>query len=331
MKYQYLTFFLFFSTCSLHAQDFKFPKVKCYSEGIKGTTLMIDKGAATMSDWFSYMYNKIQNDKPAEIDMWTSDTIYLQPFPRKLVDALMPDTTLLPEKYRFMTRMFYRLINHPYSDKEYSLDDFIPDNVYEAPTVIVGNNGRIFSLPMSPEEKKSKLRDSILIYYLQLPVVGVSFMQVQDYLKWRCKLESQSAPIQKLSKKGYYLKSVRLLTREEWLNLSPNFGPRQAGNHSATIDTMDNDTCRCYLLNVIGGNPGKMYGAGSVPVYSYWADSLGLSNMYGNVAEMTNEEGIATGASYLDYGSACKPEHTIQYSSPEPWLGFRCVLEFAKK
>jgi len=48
-------------------------------------------------------------------------------------------------------------------------------------------------------------------------------------------------------------------------------------------------------------------------------------NIQGNVAEMTNIEGIATGGSYFHYAKDAAINNIQYYSEPELWLGFRCV------
>ncbi len=59
-------------------------------------------------------------------------------------------------------------------------------------------------------------------------------------------------------------------------------------------------------------------------------NSLGLHQMIGNVAEMTIEEGIAKGGSWFHYLEESAIKNQITYSSPEAWLGFRCVCEIRR-
>ena len=52
-----------------------------------------------------------------------------------------------------------------------------------------------------------------------------------------------------------------------------------------------------------------------------------LYNMFGNVAEMTSEKGIAKGGSFYHTLEECAADRVQIYDSPLAWLGFRCVAE----
>ncbi|AFM02547.1 hypothetical protein Fleli_0036 [Bernardetia litoralis DSM 6794] len=52
-----------------------------------------------------------------------------------------------------------------------------------------------------------------------------------------------------------------------------------------------------------------------------------LYNMFGNVAEMTSEKGIAKGGSFAHTLEECAADRVQVYNSPQAWLGFRCVAE----
>lgn len=52
-----------------------------------------------------------------------------------------------------------------------------------------------------------------------------------------------------------------------------------------------------------------------------------LYNMFGNVAEMTSEKGIAKGGSFVHTLEECAADRVQVYDSPQAWLGFRCVAE----
>ena len=56
-----------------------------------------------------------------------------------------------------------------------------------------------------------------------------------------------------------------------------------------------------------------------------------LYNMIGNVSEMTAQRGIAKGGSWMDTDEDCTIKNNIPYSTPLPWLGFRCVCELGRK
>ncbi|HET6224738.1 MAG TPA: hypothetical protein VFF27_00570 [Bacteroidia bacterium] len=49
-------------------------------------------------------------------------------------------------------------------------------------------------------------------------------------------------------------------------------------------------------------------------------------NIQGNVAEMTSVKGIAKGGSYSQYAKDSYSGAINNYTKPEFWLGFRCVV-----
>jgi formylglycine-generating enzyme required for sulfatase activity len=68
------------------------------------------------------------------------------------------------------------------------------------------------------------------------------------------------------------------------------------------------------------------YGYGvPMEVGFFFADYNGLMDLMGNVAEMTDEEGVAIGGSAKHSASSCQPGVKISYEGPQWWLGFRVV------
>jgi hypothetical protein len=61
------------------------------------------------------------------------------------------------------------------------------------------------------------------------------------------------------------------------------------------------------------------------PVDGYMPDWRGLYNLRGNAAEMTTVPGVAKGGSYAHPAKSALPGQQQRYTSPQPWLGFRCV------
>jgi hypothetical protein len=52
-----------------------------------------------------------------------------------------------------------------------------------------------------------------------------------------------------------------------------------------------------------------------------------MYNLYGNVAEMVSEEGVAKGGSWNHNYNNSVFDAEISYEKPSSWLGFRCVCE----
>lgn len=61
------------------------------------------------------------------------------------------------------------------------------------------------------------------------------------------------------------------------------------------------------------------------------ANEYGISNMIGNAAEMTLQEGIARGGSWAHSLDNCKVSTRNYYYTTTNWLGFRCVAEVLKE
>lgn len=164
------------------------------------------------------------------------------------------------------------------------------------------------------------------VAYRNYPVVGISYEQVTAFCKWR----TQEV------KEMYYLKTkkalnieYRLPTKEEWEFLSNNgagvFGAKGDGKNEKGQ----------MQLNIIRdkkdtlGSPSVMSDNADItaPVYSYWKNYFGLWCMFGNVAEMVAEKGIAKGGSWIHRLEECRAGKNINYDAPKAWLGFRCVCE----
>ncbi len=300
----------------LQAQTAEFPKLKSNTVGLEGSQIMIDQGEVSVGDWFAYVYHKALL---SEDGILTEDVPSLAPF--------LPDTLLLPQKYRFMIKIFYRWIEPGGKNKQYSRDFFWGNNIVRG---MVMSNDREFDLLFTKEEVKNGMRHT-LETYCSLPIVGITYKQATAYLEWREEMINMEKEV---LAKGYIFRA-RMLTQEEWIKYAADFGPHFPENKTLQIDTINKEGC--YMLNIMVDKPcasvlegRKKFGDGSVGVFSYNPDKFGLYNIYGNVSEMTNTEGVAMGGSYNDYGVVCKSDKTISYSKPQPWLGFRCVFEIVK-
>ena len=60
----------------------------------------------------------------------------------------------------------------------------------------------------------------------------------------------------------------------------------------------------------------------------FFPDVNGLYDLMGNVAEMTNEKGIAKGGSCIHSATDCQPGTENKYDGAQSWLGFRVVSDF---
>ena len=122
------------------------------------------------------------------------------------------------------------------------------------------------------------------------PVVGISFSQASAYCKWRTMVVNQKFQHQ-------FTVTYRLPNESEFLE----------------VETLENNVIYNHYDETLGlfRSPGKAKG-------NY---TLYVSN---NVSEMTDIEGRAFGGNFMD-----DTHSTKMYSSPEKWLGFRCIAEMS--
>lgn len=287
--------------------DPELPKVHSFTYQLKGTSTMMDVGECSLSDWLAYVYNKAYNENTFELNV-------------PLCDSLMPDTNLLPEKYRMVIRLFYRL-DQDHAPASTKWHTYFGENDYM----------HSVDIPLTKEELDNDTLKTHIKKNMQNPIVGVSYENAEKYCAWRAKEMSKEKNV---IASGYKVKG-RLLTLDEWNVYSKKVGPRMNGNHSEIVDTVNKEGC--YLLNIKTDKPcpsllegRKIYGEGTLCVFSFNPDSLGFYNLYGNVAEMLQEKGKAYGGSYSDYGNECTASRVIPYAAPAEWLGFRCVFDFSK-
>ena len=177
----------------------------------------------------------------------------------------------------------------------------------------------------------SILKDKKLSGFLSMPITGISYKQAQRFCLWL----SDKMNEQHTTNLPYEM-IIRLPKPLEWEQLAVNglYEEMQKNNCWDSVNVK-----KCILLNykynkdVCTQTEEQVvrFGDNVVPVYSYNPDLNGVYNLFGNVAEMTNEQGVCKGGSYIHFAKECKASNQIHYFNPEPWLGFRWVVEYRMK
>jgi len=171
--------------------------------------------------------------------------------------------------------------------------------------------------------------------YRDYPVVGVSYEQAIAFCKWRTDRVREWFKTKELTdKKNIYPSNFeyRLPTKEEW-EKAANIG--YSLKTQQLLDTKHNGQVLSNLKRSAENNIGvasnlKDNTDVTAPVKSYWPNAVGCYNLIGNVAEMTNQKGIAKGGSWINSPNEISIEKEFTYTKPSVWLGFRCVAEITQ-
>lgn len=168
---------------------------------------------------------------------------------------------------------------------------------------------------------------------VHFPVTGLTYKQVQRYTEWLTRIyESKVNAEQDLP----YEIQFRLPKVEEWEQMA-KLGLNETMRKNNCLDSLNKEGC--MLVNYNASTTCKNYeeylkhsfGKGSSFGNSFNPDNNGLYNVFGNVAEMLYENGLAKGGSFQHTAKKCALDLTMEYEQAEPWLGFRVVAEFKAK
>ncbi|TXB65835.1 SUMF1/EgtB/PvdOfamily nonheme iron enzyme [Vicingus serpentipes] len=161
--------------------------------------------------------------------------------------------------------------------------------------------------------------------YNNYPVVGITYNQAVAFCKWRTERVKELYKINNEIGNDF---EYRLPTQAEWENIA------KAGYSSINIkkdgekQKFNLKKNKEYFMGVASKLPENA--DVTAPIDSYWPNDYGVYNIIGNVAEMTQEEGVAKGGSWIHTEEEANLELEISYTKPESWLGFRCVFEVIK-
>lgn len=163
--------------------------------------------------------------------------------------------------------------------------------------------------------------------YDNYPVVSVSYEQAIAFCNWRSRMVNEAIYYQNHKDVSWpdelpddipKIYRFRLPTKEEWEKVA------SIGLSEKHRKKLENSGCENANLHHETVQDGYLW-TGNVE--SYYPNELGIYNLIGNVAEMTNKKGLAKGGSWQHTESESTPKNDIKYTKPTSWLGFRCVCE----
>jgi hypothetical protein len=257
------------------------------------TTLTLEETEISLHDWLTYYSWMLEHEGIVK------------------ANSVLPDSTAVePEVWQYIC---YRSI-------KYSNDLHLPT---EQPLGNFYSNCNDFS-------KATKIfPEPSLCPVLELPITGVTYGQAIEFCKWRTHSVNENPT------KGLYKTVVtfRLPTEKEWHDLTKKFltdNEMNKGYYDSISDKYPkkkkNSTVICPNYNYKMIIPCESY-TGKICVRAHYLTGKNAPyDLFGNVSEMTSTKGIAKGGNYSTFANQCNIDSVQNYTKPEKWLGFRCVI-----
>lgn len=224
-----------------------------------------------------------------------------------------PDTNLVNPKCKLAFKYFETLNYCEKNGLEFPSHDYSYINI---------------SVPFSALKHKvyyPKSQAKEFLNAIEYPITGVTYQQTKLFCEMINNLEDNNI----LSKDKRFKLVYKIPTQKEWESAA------KVGLNNKMIDVKDSVGAEgCLLFRYSTSNNCestlkmlRTRGKSSVMSYDFYPDNNGIYNMFGNVAEMVEEEGVSKGGSYNDFAKKCHSKEVIEYKAPAAWLGFRyCVV-----
>jgi hypothetical protein len=266
-------------------------------------------------------------------------------------------------EYQYWIETTYGIDSEKYRstiiDNERAVRDFLDSAKISSDSVLLMKIGHVYG---SNSFAEAYFMHPKYMYY---PVVGLSYKQAQDYTKWRSNVVYEGMLIKRgligyhhkrdslncftiekylagqffnyTPSKKVPIPRFRLPTIEEWELIAQIHGGDDWGidfnnkevrkyqsKSSAFFLTKD------YLISSKYLEKKKHEASKEIIPFTSNAESFfsykdKVFHLIGNVAEMTNTEGIAKGGSWYHLKEESKIKNNIHYTKPTLWLGMRCV------
>lgn len=184
--------------------------------------------------------------------------------------------------------------------------------------------------------RKGAQLESYTEFYLRhsnfssFPVVGVSHKQARAYCNWRTTrvLAYETERLKKLGLTPTTYFKYRLPTEAEWKMVAEAGYSKKVAKKLKSKKYRNKPKLNSYDEIQMRANPNSPFqGSPTLSVHAFWPNTYGIYNLFGNVAEMVAEEGVAKGGGWVHDKEEMKLNEDFTYRGPEVWLGFRCVCE----
>jgi formylglycine-generating enzyme required for sulfatase activity len=162
-----------------------------------------------------------------------------------------------------------------------------------------------------------------------MPITGISYESALAYCEYLNSKMDEEYPDLNLTFRLPTKEEMNLLLKDTFSDWEPSMD-----NYKSYENGINMHGCAIYNHHHeswCDNNVNMKYQFGyGIPmgVSYFFPDVNGLYDLMGNVAEMTNEKGIALGGSCIHSAAHCQPGAVNQYNGPQPWLGFRVVSDF---
>jgi formylglycine-generating enzyme required for sulfatase activity len=155
----------------------------------------------------------------------------------------------------------------------------------------------------------------------RLPVTGVTYEQAVAYCNW---LTEYYASDPKLPDYQFRLPTKKELQTLITRNMDPmKYYEKGYNEKGCTLFNHKHNSWCEYTVEA----KQKFGYAVPMPVASFFPSADGIYDLMGNVAEMTDEKGVAVGGSCIHPPAECQANAQNAYDQPAFWLGFRIVAD----
>ena len=156
-----------------------------------------------------------------------------------------------------------------------------------------------------------------------MPIMGISFEQANALAEWRTKAMTAYLNEMSKSERAAFPKKFkfRLPSENEWARIRFLIQDKKMLKQLDKIAKTNEASFKLSKSDLMNNNP-KMK-----PIYFKAAEDIGFYNVFGNVAEMTDTDGIAMGGSWKDANTGKVFTKSFKYEGASSAVGVRMIFE----